>query len=310
MEPDLELPDYVGYPVEKKPAAMVSAADLTKDHRRGSVEPESQGWTRADLHGALCRSEFVPFFQPKVDLVSGRATCVEMLARWNHPVLGILPPGEFIEVMEQNDLIDHLTEILLHKSLRRIQQCAAKGWKVGLAINFSPLTLQDTNLPAHISDLLAFYRIAPSRITVEVTETAITTKSESVHASLMQMHEQGFKIAIDDFGMGYSSLQLLSQMPFTEIKIDRMFVAGIVNDRKSTIILESIVDLAHRLNMRTVAEGIETRDELDFMQELGCTTGQGFFFSKPVTCRHLIRYLEQSEHTLSCEQLRGRRQRR
>jgi EAL domain-containing protein (putative c-di-GMP-specific phosphodiesterase class I) len=137
--------------------------------------------------------------------------------------------------------------------------------------------------------------ISPEKVTLEVTETAATSNPSSMLTSLTTLHDQGFQISADDFGIGYSSLQELNRMPFTEIKIDRSFVAGISNSAKSAAILESIVSLADKLSMRTVAEGIETQEELHFVQSIGCGIGQGFLLGEPMGYAELREY-EQSHH--------------
>lgn len=252
-----------------------------------------QKWTRNELVSALNRNQFMPFFQPKVDLNTGAPTCVEILARWSHPDLGILPPSQFVELMEQEELIDQLTGCLFLRSLECARQCAAIGWDLGFAINVSPMTLEDERTPSRIFSLVKECRMSPAQITIEVTETVSTKNFNRVLESLTRLRMQGFEISIDDFGMGYSSLQLLSMMPFTELKIDRAFISDMSRDMKSVTVLESIVQLAGKLRLRTVAEGIETKDELDLVQSLGCDVGQGFLLGRPMAQRDLIAYLEE-----------------
>lgn len=238
-------------------------------------------WTEDDVRAAIQRNEFIPFFQPKIDLATGISSCVEMLARWNHPELGILPPSQFIELIESVGLIDDFTHNLFRQSLVRATNHVSSGKNVGIAINFSLLSLQNSQAPCRICSLLNEYGFPYDKITIEVTESATSKNLSSVIKSLTTLRSQGFKISIDDFGTGYSSLKLLSKMPFTELKIDRMFVAGISKNKKLTDILESIVHLAEKLNLSTVAEGIETRAQLDFVQRLGCNVGQGFYLGSP-----------------------------
>jgi EAL domain-containing protein (putative c-di-GMP-specific phosphodiesterase class I) len=242
-------------------------------------------WTKEEVATALGRNEFVPFFQPKIDLTTDIASCVEILARWDHPVLGILPPSEFIKQVESAGLIDQLTDNLLRQSLVTARNSAATGRELGIAVNFSLLTLQDPKTPYRICSLLEEYDVSFDRITIEVTESATSENLSSVFKSLTTLRSQGFRISIDDFGTGYSSLKLLSKMPFTELKIDRMFISRILENKKLTDILESIVHLAKKLDLSTVAEGIETKTQLDFVRQLGCNAGQGFYFGAAV--RHL-----------------------
>jgi len=165
------------------------------------------------------------------------------------------------------------------------------GWDIGMALNLSPLTLQNTEMPNRLGELVRRHQIAPSRITIEVTETAVSENISAVMESLTRLRMQGFAISVDDFGTCYSSLLQLSEMPFTEIKIDRNFVSGAIENRKTTLIAESIVDLAKKLDLHTVAEGIETKTQLDFVKKLGCQTGQGYFLAKPMNQNDLLKFL-------------------
>lgn len=259
---------------------------------RNTEEPCLPQWTRNDLVAALNGNQFEPYFQPKIDLDTGMPTCVEILARWHHPDFGILPPTQFIELMEQHRLIDQLTGCLLMQSLSCAKQCAAKGNDIGFAINVSPVTLQDSRTPSRVGALVRECGLCPEQITIEVTETASSKNFTAVLESLTRLRMQGFEISVDDFGMGYSSLQLLSQMPFTELKIDRSFVTDVPSRAKSAAILESVILLAEKLNLHTVAEGIETTDELQFIRSLGVGTGQGFLLGRPMGQKNLIHYLE------------------
>ena len=248
-------------------------------------------WSRGELLSAIQTKQFVPYFQPKIDLVSGLPVSSETLARWVHPTLGILLPSQFIELMEQMDLIDQLTDSLLHQLLEYAQDSNECHAEIGFAINISPLTLGKPHMANHICSLVKSYGVASERITIEVTETACSKDFSGLLASLVRLRMHGFGISADDFGVGYSSLQELSRMPFTEIKIDRMFVGGIADNRKSQAITEFVVQLADRLQMRTVAEGIETKGELEFVQSLGCSQGQGFYLGNPMTYQDLQDYL-------------------
>jgi EAL domain-containing protein (putative c-di-GMP-specific phosphodiesterase class I) len=238
-------------------------------------------WTKADVATAVRRNEFVPFFQPKIDLATGMASCVEMLARWDHPELGILPPSQFIRLIESAGLIDQFTDNLLRQSLVSAANNAVTGREVGIAVNFSWLTLQDPQMPRRLCSLAKEYGVAFDQVTIEVTEGAAPENLSTVIQSLTLLRSQGFKISIDDFGTGYASLKLLSKMPFTELKIDKMFIAGIPEDKKLTGILESIVHLAEKLALSTVAEGIETKTQFDFIRTLGCNFAQGFYLGVP-----------------------------
>lgn len=254
--------------------------------------PSSHRWSRDELLSAIQDNQFVPYFQPKIDLLTGLPVCSETLARWNHPELGVLAPNQFIGVMEQEDLIDQFTDKLLHQVFARAKSGWASRRQTGIAINISPITLGKPFMANHICSLVKAYGIASERITIEVTETACAKDFNRLLSSLTRLRMQGFGISADDFGTGYSSLEELNRMPFTEIKIDRMFVAGIANSQKSEAILEFVVQLAARLKLRTVAEGIETEGELDFVRTLGCSLGQGYYLGSPMRYENWIDYLD------------------
>lgn len=245
----------------------------------------------SEIREALNKCQFVPYFQPKFCLDTGIPNGAEMLARWAHPSRGILAPAAFIPTMESANLIDALSDSLFSKAMVCANTWEQIGCDIGMAVNLSPLTLQNTDMPNQLGELVKFHNISPSRITIEVTETAVSDNVSAVMESLTRLRMQGFAISVDDFGTGYSSLLQLSEMPFTEIKIDRNFVSGAIENRKTTLIAESIVDLAKKLDLHTVAEGIETGEQLDFVKRLGCQTGQGYFLAKPMNQYDFMRFL-------------------
>ncbi|KRB84816.1 EAL domain-containing response regulator [Noviherbaspirillum sp. Root189] len=247
--------------------------------------------TTSEIREGLANNQFIPYFQPKFCLETGMPSGVEMLARWAHPGFGILSPAAFVPAMEEAGLIDALSDSLFSHALTCAREWSQIGCDIGMAINLSPLTLQNTDMPNQIGSLVRRYGIAPGRITIEVTETAVSQNVSGLMESLTRLRMQGFAISVDDFGTGYSSLLQLSEMPFTEIKIDRNFVSGATENRKTTLIAESIVDLAKKLDLHTVAEGVETRAELDFIRKLGCETGQGYFLAKPMNQMDLMKFL-------------------
>lgn len=260
------------------------------DEREGNTRPEAIP-SKSDIIDALRREEFIPFFQPKIDLRTNLPIGVEMLARWQHPSKGILSPAAFVPFMEREQLIDALGDCLFRQSMTCAAEWADCGWEINLAVNLSPLTLQNTDVPARLGRLVKESGIFPEQVTIEVTETAVSENVQGLLESLTRLRMQGFELAVDDFGTGYSSLLQLSEMPFTEIKIDRGFVSSALANRKSAAIVESIVQLAQKLEMRTVAEGIESLQELDYIRTLGCTAGQGYYLGRPLGQQALLQYL-------------------
>ncbi|MFC7517358.1 EAL domain-containing protein [Herbaspirillum sp. GCM10030257] len=270
---------------------LVDCKKAEAQEATGSASAVKVVHTTSEIREGLTKDQFIPYFQPKFCLETGMPSGVEMLARWAHPVFGILSPAAFVPAMEEAGLIDALSDSLFSHALKCAREWSQIGCDIGMAINLSPLTLQNTDMPNQIGSLVRRYGIAPGRITIEVTETAVSQNVSGLMESLTRLRMQGFAISVDDFGTGYSSLLQLSEMPFTEIKIDRNFVSGATENRKTTLIAESIVDLAKKLDLHTVAEGVETRAELDFIRKLGCETGQGYFLAKPMNQMDLMKFL-------------------
>jgi EAL domain-containing protein (putative c-di-GMP-specific phosphodiesterase class I)/ActR/RegA family two-component response regulator len=290
---DMKLLGVLAKPVNiERLRAMLAGCKTSEPIERGTVgHALEQVHTVSEIREALDNRQFIPYFQPKFCLDTGIPNGVEMLARWDHPSLGILAPAAFIPTMESAKLIDALSDSLFSEAMLCASAWAQIGCDIGMAINLSPLTLQNTDMPNQLAELVRFHNMSPSRITIEVTETAVSDNVSAVLESLTRLRMQGFAISVDDFGTGYSSLLQLSEMPFTEIKIDRNFVSGAIENRKTTLIAESIVDLAKKLDLHTVAEGIETDTQLAFVKRLGCQTGQGYFLAKPMSQHDLMKFL-------------------
>ncbi len=233
--------------------------------------------TVAELHRALERDEVVPYFQPLVDLRTGRVTGFEVLARWLHPDLGPVLPSNFIALSEENGLIGAMTRQVFQ---RAFAMAADMPGSLGLAVNISPVQLRYRSLCNQIKDLASAADFELDRLTIEITESAILEDLESARKSTLDLKGIGCKLALDDFGTGYSSLRHLQALPFDQVKIDRSFVSGMVKRRESRKIVATIVGLAHTLDLSTVAEGIETEEQADILLLLGCQLGQGWLYGK------------------------------
>jgi diguanylate cyclase (GGDEF)-like protein len=271
---------------------IVKNADLAlyraKDSGRGThrfFEPEMDRQMRArhtleqELRTALVRCEFELHYQPFVDLGTGEIGGYEALLRWNHPRRGLVMPGEFISLAEETGLIVPIGEWVL------MMACAeAARWPAHFRVstNLSPAQFKSTELVPAVVSALAMSGIAAQRLELEVTETAIMHDSESVFASLHQLHSLGVRIALDDFGTGYSSLSFLQQFPFDKIKIDRAFVNELFGENEDArIVARAVVRFAVSLGKTTTAEGVETREQVEFLRAEGCTEMQGYYFSRP-----------------------------
>jgi EAL domain-containing protein (putative c-di-GMP-specific phosphodiesterase class I) len=242
----------------------------------------------AMLAAALQAGEFEPYYQPKIDLETGRVLGVEILARWRRPGVGVLTPASFIAAMEDTPLIDDLTERLLTRAL-----LDSRDWHgpLTLALNVAPRTLEDLGLPERLLALADRHAVEAERITLELTETAMARKPRLVLDCASRLRRRGFKFAIDDFGTGYSSMALLLDLPFTELKIDQSFVTRLADSRTARIVLEAMISLGGRLGMSVVAEGVESAAESDLLRAICCPAAQGFHFACPMPQDALLAWL-------------------
>lgn len=240
------------------------------------------------LRAAVNKGELALHYQPKVDMRTGMAIEVEALCRWHSPVLGSVPPGEFIGLAESTDLIKPLTEWTLRQALIDCRAWHDEGLTLKVAVNLSARLLQDAHLPQWLDALLEETGVLPHWLELEITESAIMTDPDRALKTLQALHERGILISIDDFGTGYSSLAYLRTLAVDRLKIDRSFILSMDEGPKEQIIVESTIKLAHGLGMQAVAEGIETQTHYEILKTLGCDIGQGHFIAKPMPPAQLI----------------------
>jgi diguanylate cyclase (GGDEF)-like protein len=238
----------------------------------------------AELRAALAADdELVLEMQPEVDLHTGVPTGVEALTRWQHPRLGRqLAPAEFMPVVESGDLLAPFTRYVLDRSLAAAAAWAADGIDVPVSVNLSARSLLDPTLPAQIADALRRQRVAPSRLVLEITETMRVAATPVVDEVLAGLRSLGVQLSVDDFGTGFSTLELLTRVTVDELKVDRAFVGRMTDAPEAAAIVRSTVDLGRLLNVRVVAEGVETADQRTALIEMGCTAAQGYHFCKPL----------------------------
>lgn len=237
--------------------------------------------TRAVKH-ALEMDEFVLFYQPKVLASNYRQiTGTEALIRWNHPQRGLVPPGQFIPVIEGTRLIIEVGNWVLNEALRQAREWRQQGIPVCISINVSPLQFQQQDFVPGLHRLAERHEFVAGSIRLEVTENLMLTNPEATIEKMSEIHELGFLLSLDDFGTGYSNLGYLSRFPFDELKIDRSFVCRLTHDRTVEDIINAIVVLSHALGLQTVAEGVETDAEADALRRLGCDQIQGYLYGRP-----------------------------
>ncbi len=247
-------------------------------HRNNNIEPPSV----EELRDAISNNELVVYYQPKVGLNNKAVNAVEALVRWQHPVHGLIGPDLFVPTAEQNGLIDELTWTVLEQAMAQCLFWRDQGMVMQLAVNMSAKTLKELDLPERMGQIIQKYDLEPSQLILEITETALMQELVKSLDILTRLRMRGFNLSIDDFGTGYSSLVQLHRAPFSEIKIDRSFVSEMETDSEAAAIVETIIMLGHKLNMKTVAEGVETLSCQKKLAELGCDQAQGYLFSRPL----------------------------
>ncbi|MFZ0274163.1 MAG: GGDEF and EAL domain-containing protein [Acidobacteriaceae bacterium] len=240
----------------------------------------------AELERAIRSGELVMFYQPEVDLRTNRIIGFEALVRWNHLRRGLLPPSEFIPLAEETGLIVPLGAWGLAEACRQLVEWrrgpCEQLQKARVSVNLSARQLEQPGLSEHVRQVLARTRLSPQSLRIEVTESSLISDAPAAQKNMHALEKLGVGLHMDDFGTGYSSLDYLQRFPFDTLKIDRSFVQGIVYDRDSRLIVDSILSLARSFGLDVVAEGIEDADQLEQLKVMGCPCGQGFYFAQPM----------------------------
>ncbi len=292
----LEVAGSIG--VSLAPAHGTDAATLMKradiamyeaKHGTGvnvfEAESDEDSVRKLELAGALRRAiddgELLVYYQPKARLCDGAIVGTEALVRWQHPEYGMLPPDEFISIAERSGLIGALTQFVLRRAIGQCRQWHAKGWDLGVAVNLSVVGLIDVELPELIDGMLRVAGLDPSYLTLEITESSIMDTGRTV-AAIDRLARLGVRLSIDDFGTGYSSLSYLQRLPVHEVKVDKGFVMSMSDNESDAAIVKSIIDLAHNLSLKVVAEGVENRNSWERLDRMGCDIAQGYYLSRPI----------------------------
>jgi len=244
----------------------------------------------ADLRNALDHARVDMHYQPKLNLATGLIDGAEGLVRWPHPTLGQIPPDDFIALAEETGNIRRLTRWALATGIAQASRWSAQPIRV--SINVSARDLEDGELPRRVAELLSVHAVAPNRIALEVTESAIMQKPDAAIAVLEQLAAIGVEIAVDDFGVGQSSFAYLRRLPVRELKIDKLFVEKMGGDRKDRTIVRSIVDLGHHLGCRVTAEGVGDAATLAYLSSIGCDHAQGYLISKALPVQDFSRFVD------------------
>jgi diguanylate cyclase (GGDEF)-like protein/PAS domain S-box-containing protein len=261
----------------KRDGTTIAVYEEDRDHN--SVRNLSMS---GELRQAMDEDELVLFFQPQIEIATGRLAGVEALIRWDHPRYGLVPPIEFITLAEQSGLIGPLTRWILRTALKHLGDWHASGYEIGMSVNLSPRNLLEEDLPDSVARLMEHRAIPPGILTMEITEDAIMTDPDRALQAIRHLRDCGVRISLDDFGTGHSSLAYLKTLAVDELKIDKSFVMNMADGNSDAVIVRAMIDLAHDLGLTVVAEGIENEPLLKSLRGLGCDVGQGYHVGRPM----------------------------
>jgi EAL domain-containing protein (putative c-di-GMP-specific phosphodiesterase class I) len=234
-----------------------------------------------ELGAAIRGNQLVVYFQPRLALQEGKWCSSEALVRWQHPRLGFIPPGDFVQFAETSDLIRPLTLWVARQAVMQLALWQKAGLQLSVSVNLATRNLLDVTLPDALLALLTEFNVPPQSLELEITESSLMNDPERALQVVNQIASLGMRLSIDDFGTGYSSLAYLKRLPVNSLKIDRSFVRDMLIDDQDAIIVRSTIGLAHSLGLHVVAEGVEDLDTLARLRDYGCDEAQGYILSKP-----------------------------
>ncbi|HEY1805958.1 MAG TPA: EAL domain-containing response regulator [Terracidiphilus sp.] len=281
----------------QKPFRAAELEAILEKHGRSVAAPDARPRSRVaveddDVRRAIEEKEFVLHYQPQVDIASGKVVGVEALARWLHPELGLIFPEDFIPRLEELGLIDQLGWIVARRGLVDLNRFKDRsGVAPRLAFNVSVSSLTDLRFPDSMSALIAGHGVAPDNINLEITESGLIKELARTLDVLARLRIKRVNLSIDDFGTGYSMMQQLRNIPATELKIDRSFVMNMMGSDRDRVMVQKTIEIGHELEMKVVAEGVETAEQLELLRLSGCDGAQGYLFSHPLPADELVHWL-------------------
>jgi EAL domain-containing protein (putative c-di-GMP-specific phosphodiesterase class I)/FixJ family two-component response regulator len=279
----------------KKPAsheALAALLDLWKPPKVTRFHSANVQYDADTLAAAIANGELVNYYQPKVAVADGRVVGVETLVRWRHPVDGLVFPDQFIGVAEANGQIDALTRVVLMEALAQTKVWNDAGLALRVAVNLSMDNLRTLDFADFIANQAAIVGVSPSHVVLEVTESRLMGDLRTPLEILSRLRLKRFRLSIDDFGTGHSSLSQLRDLPFNELKIDRGFVHRAWGNDTLSAIFDASLHMAHQIGMEVVAEGVEDRDDWGFLRRSGCDLAQGYFIARPMPAAELPAWIE------------------
>ena len=258
-----------------------------------------------DLRYALDGQQIQLFYQPKVDAVSGRMVGVEALLRWQHPERGLLTPDVFIPLAERSGMIQALGQWAISQACRQLGEWARQGVFMRMAINISVMQLRSSGLADHLAQAIRLHGLRPQQLLCEITESVAMEDTQTTQRALQQLRAIGVCLSIDDFGTGYSSLSYLRQLQAQQLKIDRSFIQDVTTHEAARAVVQAVVHLAHALDLRVVAEGVETAAQRDVLLDMGCDELQGYFFAKPMSAERLLLWMQEQKSEATAPKASG-----
>ncbi|MFN0283472.1 MAG: putative bifunctional diguanylate cyclase/phosphodiesterase [Kineosporiaceae bacterium] len=262
------------------------------DPERDGGQSRSRLELSAELRRAIVEDQLVLHYQPVVDVLEGRLAGVEALVRWQHPVRGLLSPGQFLDLAEQTGLVVPLSRVVLETAIAQAATWQRRGRPLTVAVNLSPRWLQLADVPDIVARMLVAHGIGPELLRLEITESVALNATGETLPMLQRLRDMGVGLSLDDFGTGYSSMTHLRQLPVDEMKVDQQFVQAMTSNPEDAVIVRAAVELGHNLGMTVVAEGIEDADTLAEVVASGCSLAQGYYFSRPLPADELLAFAE------------------
>jgi EAL domain-containing protein (putative c-di-GMP-specific phosphodiesterase class I)/AmiR/NasT family two-component response regulator len=268
--------------------SLLDSVTATRGHER----PEDRAYAPVEIEQAIRGGELVNFYQPKVDMRTGRVAGLESLVRWQHPADGLVMPDRFVPVAEKYGLIGELTNAVLRQAIGQVACWLRAGLRLNVAVNVSMTDLNEVDFPDALAALAGEFDVPLSNISLEVTEGQLMTEPRSQLDVLTRLRLKRVRLSIDDFGMGYSCMAQLRDLPFDELKVDRSFVDGASRDPSLKAILDASLGLARELGMTSVGEGIETEADWHCLRDARCDLAQGYFIARPMPAELLERWMD------------------
>ncbi|MDR3670696.1 MAG: EAL domain-containing response regulator [Holophaga sp.] len=279
----ISLPGIIPKPLSREKIIQVLATSPFRPRPAAGADAAQASFTNLEIRRGMKKGEFECFYQPQITMQEARLSGVEALVRWRHPDLGVMGPASFLPQIEKNpEIMSRLTLQILEQVTRQWHEWHAGGLAVELSVNLSAVSLSSAGFADRIMEAVARHDLPPETLVLEITESASIANLGHTLANLARLRMRGFKLSIDDFGTGYATYAQLERIPFTELKIDISITRELPASQRHTILARSLIQLAKDLNLRTVAEGIETKECWQALKSLGCDRGQGYFLGRPM----------------------------